>query len=298
MIEQFTKEVFESALPCVAGRPLWKDGGLCSKTGQHLYIVSLPGVLTYAMLVWSSVRASGASDKAPGKDSIRAIILKGGLPYGGKFKRWIPRTSGWRMNLLAMLRSLANQVLWLSGLPCPHCQSPLVPFTVKGGVHKGRPFVACTCESCPNRKEGKGFGFFAFTEDAEGNRLKPSDSSGVKPAEKVAGPSCPTHGPMVRMSSGKGWRCGAQGNRWENGKWSVCNETSWDHERCQPKQADMSQGVAVVNGVKMLGQLVAAMNEESEEWNEVKSNIAHMVKAEDLVGILRLLSSASIFVDK
>lgn len=49
-----------------------------------------------------------------------------------------------------------------------------------------------------------------------------------------AAPTCPVceHNPMVRMSSGKGWRCGAPGNRWANGAWTVCDGTIFD----TPKQ--------------------------------------------------------------
>ncbi len=49
-------------------------------------------------------------------------------------------------------------------------------------------------------------------------------------------PNCPMcgHHPMVRMSSDKGWRCGSPGNRWQHGRWSVCNGAIWDNAHSTP----------------------------------------------------------------
>jgi hypothetical protein len=41
-------------------------------------------------------------------------------------------------------------------------------------------------------------------------------------------PSCPKHGSMVRMTSGKGWRCNAFGNKYQDGRWTVCDYCVFD----------------------------------------------------------------------
>ena len=43
-------------------------------------------------------------------------------------------------------------------------------------------------------------------------------------------PFCNRHGtyPMVRMASNKGWRCGVDGNKWHDGRWTICSFARWD----------------------------------------------------------------------
>lgn len=43
---------------------------------------------------------------------------------------------------------------------------------------------------------------------------------------------CPKCGSnMVPMNGGKGWRCGAPGNRWNGSKWSVCDGVVWNKNK-------------------------------------------------------------------
>lgn len=221
-IENFTSAQFEAALP--AG--LWKSLGVDMKTRQLLYSVTpYPTSPMFAILVYSSILASGASSKEAGRDSIRAVIVKDGQPWGGKTVRWIDRRPGWNRRLLEALRSLTGQILWLIKCPCPACGSTLVPFTSRKGKeeNKGRPFVTCKNPDCKAPA-------WHWTETEDGQPIKPPNGK-PDPAPTDA-PTCPKCGSaMRRMTSGKGWRCATQGNAWVDGAWSKCDGAIWDNDR-------------------------------------------------------------------
>lgn len=138
MIDQYTKERFEEALPKVGGQPLWTALGL--RGGEHCYIVPVaPGVLIY---VRSTVRADGvAADTA--KDSIRCWLASddGGSALGSKDVRWIARTTGWDRRMTETLRAL-----WRLGRqlkPCACGKMMLALKVTKPGENKGRWFTKC-----------------------------------------------------------------------------------------------------------------------------------------------------------
>jgi ribosomal protein L37AE/L43A len=223
VIENFSREDFEAALP--AG--LWKDSGMDARSRQRVYTVTPFPTIPFGVLVFSSLQHDGSSSHRTGKDSIRCVIVDAaGKPYGGKPVRWIDRRPGWQERLLEYLRHLANQILWLAR-PCTGCNGPLLPFTAKSGKteNKGRGFVCCKNEGCSNP-------FWQWTEDPEGNRIPPSSHRPVPDAVPDAAPDAPTcplcKHLMVRMRSGKGWRCATPGNTWRDNCWTVCAGAIFD----------------------------------------------------------------------
>lgn len=238
-IENFTQADFEAALP----KDKWTDAGIEPHSRQRLYTVKPFAHIPYAVLVFSSLQVEGASSKGTGKDSIRCVIVDGdGKPYGGKPVRWIDRRPGWQERLLDYLRHLANQILWLAR-PCPSCGKALKPFTAKQGKeeNKGRGFVCCKNEGCASP-------LWEWTDDEEGKRIPPSAPSNAPAPVKseaqpqaapVEAPTCPVcnHHPMVRMGTGKGWRCGAPGNKWTGKDWTVCQGAIFDNAKSVPPAA-------------------------------------------------------------
>jgi hypothetical protein len=239
MIENFSKADFEAALP----KGAWRDAGIDSKTRQYIYTVTPANAGTFAILVWSSLQATGSSSKRAGKDSIRAIITHEGRPWGGKVKRWTPRTSGWRANLNETLLALRRQIVFLQ-TPCGACGGLLKPFTV--GKHdpdctrdgcvakcnKGRQFVSCKNERCPVKDSGildkKKAGAWRWCDQEQIAAVPVTQP----PAPQGESPTCPRcNYPMVRMGSGKGWRCGSPGNRWDGKAWSVCQGAIFDNAK-------------------------------------------------------------------
>jgi len=216
-VEIFTKAQFEAALP--AGK--WSSAGVVG--GENCYLVRLtPGPT--AVFVRSSVH--GDTSAECGEDSIRAwIVGADGQPLGGKSQRWVARTRNWRQHLGAMILKLDNQRRWMVG--CPHCGIMLLPFTVKakGNENKGRAFVACKNPQCPGLRPGANFGHFAFCESEDGEMLAPPE-----PALQQVAPKCPEcDAIMIRMSSGKGWKCSKSG-RWlsEERRFAGCNGSIFD----------------------------------------------------------------------
>lgn len=233
-IENFTQAEFEAALPKhkETGAPLWTCNGVDAKTQQITYTVTVNG--DYHILVWSSLKATGASTAEAGKDSIRAVITCKGTPYGGKSSRWIDRRKGWQRRLMEDLRALANQIRHVKA-GCPNCGQPCVPFTAKTAANKGRAFVACKNADCPQAKLTGKDGFFAWCESEDGSALEPMKFAPTPPpvVETPASPDCPACGVgMVRMSKGKGWRCSKAG-RYDvpSRTWSGCQGVIWDNAR-------------------------------------------------------------------
>lgn len=179
MIENFTQAEFEAALPRdKSGQALWEHAGICERSNQHLYTVTPYAGLPFAILVWSSLQVDGASSKGAGEDSIRAIITYDGKPYGGKAKRWIPRTTNWRTMLTDMLRTLSYQISWLRN-GCGSCGGVLMPFTSNKGraENKGRTFVCCKNVGCQSPD-------WKWCEDADGKPLlAPKPAAKVQPAQ-------------------------------------------------------------------------------------------------------------------
>ncbi|MDP9024250.1 MAG: hypothetical protein M3N13_02595 [Candidatus Eremiobacteraeota bacterium] len=143
MIDNFSRERFEAALPAVNGAPLWKHLGVCS--GEHCYVISVrPGVMIY---VRSSLDFSGRCAES-GEDSIRAWICsdENGTPLGSKNERWISRVSKWEARLTETLRTLwrVGSALGRRSLHCPACDHRLYALKVKKvGVNTGRFFAGC-----------------------------------------------------------------------------------------------------------------------------------------------------------
>lgn len=161
MIDQFTKDAFEAALPRVGSTPLWTHLGL--REGEHAYLVRVaPEVFIY---IRSTVRAEGRA-AAASKDSIRCWLARDpeGAPLGSKASRWITRVSGWDRRLVEELR-----LLWRLGRqlkPCPECGGrTLAKLTRKVGPNEGRWFASC--EQC-----GKFIGWLRSEPAAEAAKEK------------------------------------------------------------------------------------------------------------------------------
>jgi hypothetical protein len=141
MIDVFTRQRFEAALPVHnrTGVALWKGMGLVN--GEYCYVVAVqPGVLIY---VRSSVGPSGYAAES-GEDSIRCWIASDetGTPLGSKMSRWVTRVPGWEDRLKELLRALWTIAAQLK--PCPVCGETMKAFRVKKeGPNKGRWFTKC-----------------------------------------------------------------------------------------------------------------------------------------------------------
>ncbi len=227
-IQNFTCAEFEQALP--SGK--WADMGIDGKTHQRLYSVTPYTDCIFAILVFSSIKADGASSAEAGGDSIRAVITREGKPFGGKSVRWIARSNGWQERLLRTLKILTEQIMWLKSVRCS-CGKELVPFTVrkKDSKNKNRPFVTCVSPTCNNQ-------FYQWTRNENDEYISPNanKTAARKQEENPIAPACPkcSHSPMVRMARANGWRCATPGNRWDNGAWTVCDGVIWDDNSAKP----------------------------------------------------------------
>lgn len=140
MIDRFTKEQFEKALPVhkVTGQPLWESRGL--ENGEFVYYLPIDPMA--GILVRSSIDGSGYA-AATGEDSIRAWLVKpDGSPLGSKVSKWTTRVAGWDERLKIVLRTLWG---WrVKAGNCPKCMQPLPVFKVKKeGPNRGRVFANC-----------------------------------------------------------------------------------------------------------------------------------------------------------
>ena len=143
MIDRFTRQRFEAALPVVGGQPLWQS--LSLQQGEYCYYLPVrSGVLIY---IRSTVAADNlAADTA--KDSIRCWLAADttGKGLGSKDQRWIARTNGWDKRLTETLRNL-----WRIGhqlKSCPHCHTTMLALKTQSGENKGKWFT-----KCPNCKD-------------------------------------------------------------------------------------------------------------------------------------------------
>ncbi len=146
MIEHFTKDDFEAALPKhkVTGQPLWQPDGL--QMGEWCY--RLPVTDRIYITIRSSVHSAGYSADTA-KDSIRFWPMDAmtKLPAGSKSLRWIDRKPGWQQRLTDNLRMLYSVVH--SAGNCPTCGEPLYVYKAKQGKRKGEWFAKCQIQGCP-----------------------------------------------------------------------------------------------------------------------------------------------------
>jgi len=135
MIEQFTKEEFESALPVdkTTGEPLWEYREF--EFGEHTYIVHVPD-RHVGILVRSSVRYDDVSADA-GEDSIRLTLINTatGKPLAKKIDAWTQRTTGWQERMVEKIRMLYTKGLEMQN--CPQCNGVLVERNGKYGKFMG-----------------------------------------------------------------------------------------------------------------------------------------------------------------
>jgi hypothetical protein len=148
MIDRFSKEQFEAALPKhkETQKPLWRGLGL--QGGEYAYSIEVkPGVEVW---VRSSVRANGQAALVA-EDSIRAWLASpDGSSLGSKDQRWITRVNGWQTRMTDVLRKLYKRGLELGPCPTCGCKTTLAMKVVKEGPNKGRYFQMCSSKQCPH----------------------------------------------------------------------------------------------------------------------------------------------------
>src|SRR5688572_449905 len=104
MIETFTQEEFEAALPRhkVTQKPLWTYEGF--NMGEHCYSVFVDDKTK--IYVRSSIDATGKSADT-GEDSIRTFLVdKNNKGLGSKISKWTTRKPGWDKRMLENCRYL------------------------------------------------------------------------------------------------------------------------------------------------------------------------------------------------
>ena len=144
MIDHFTKEEFESALPVhkETGARLWDYVGL--EDGEHVYHVdsAVNGIIIH---VRSSVHEDGHS-ATTGEDSIRCWlkVWTTGEPVAPKVARWVTRVRGWEKRMSDTLRYLYKLSSYIS--QCQKCKGWKKAKRVKKpGPNRGKVFTSCDC---------------------------------------------------------------------------------------------------------------------------------------------------------
>ncbi len=238
--EIFDAPTFLAALVAALPSAKWEPLGLLDneQCWRTFPVADKP----FAVLVRSSIGPSGLCDGA-GEDSIRAYcVTEDGDYFGGKTRRWVPRTTNWRTMTADMIHKLTEQIERI--VPCPSCGEMVKPFVVKRpGPNKNRPFVKCCNDAC----EKQAF-IWCDTDDAP-----PAPAPAPRPAPVATAttdapdslatdgsgtPLCPTHGAMERMPSGKGWRC-TQNGGWDSRAkcFKGCNVVQFDdRSKCKDRQ--------------------------------------------------------------
>lgn len=144
MIEFFTKEQFENALPChkETGARLWEYIGFDDR--EHCYRLNF-GNPYCEIFIRSSVGFSGVS-RSCGKDSIRAWLCETNskLPLAKKLQRWVTRVPGWQKRLLDLLREMAKMGKRIK--LCPDCRRIMRIVEIKKGKNIGKHAVTCTAK--------------------------------------------------------------------------------------------------------------------------------------------------------
>lgn len=220
-IDRFSKDQFEATLFSIDFIKNIAPQGITN--GQYTYLLDF-GSPHVSIMLFSSIDHSGyARDNA--EDSIRAVMARKEndkivlLP--GKVQTYVTRRANWRINLSKMLKQMALLARWIQ--PCPECDK-LLRLSVR---RKDKEvFLYCQEDSenrnNPNHERHLPLTVIDFTTGEKLKEITP------EPPQENA-PTCPKcNSPMLRMSSGKGFRCGKPGNRWQNGKWSLCDGVIWD----------------------------------------------------------------------
>lgn len=169
MIEQFTKEQFELALPKnkVTGDPMWSCMGFVKGTWQYLVkiddvttVEDMPPGLQTGILIQSTVARNGIS-KDVAEDSIRLWLVEfwgefvpgaemgtwSEMPLSVKTQRWITRQPGWEKRLDLSIREL--WVMRKKAGNCPKCGRPnLIAKSKKKNDNFGRTFAGCHNYNC------------------------------------------------------------------------------------------------------------------------------------------------------
>lgn len=145
MIERFSKQEFEAALPVFlsTGSALWTELGLIN--GEYCYKIIIDDKVY--IMVRSSINKNGISADN-GTDSIRCWLVDSstGKPIANKIQRWICRTKNWRKNLTETLRNLWR--LRKSAGDCSECGCPKSIFKSKQARSKNAIFAKCMiCDS-------------------------------------------------------------------------------------------------------------------------------------------------------
>lgn len=155
MIDHFTKEEFEAALPRSKkdDKPLWTyTGALHGEHAYRVFVVREDGFQHMAIVIRSSVRPNGHS-AGVGEDSIRCWLAdsRSGAPFAAKLSKYTTRVPGWQDRMAAIIRELYKIGLALK--PCPVCKEMRRAFVVnKEGENTGRLFMSCP----PKKRDGKG----------------------------------------------------------------------------------------------------------------------------------------------
>lgn len=138
MIDHFTKEEFERALPKSKtdhSKVLWKYEGL--DKGEHCYSLLIDD--KSKIFIRSSVKGDNKSADT-GKDSIRIYLVNNdNRPIGSKISKYITRVSGWQTRLVEQLRFLFR-LRKLAGNDPSGNPMPVLKVE-KDGPNKGRFFT-------------------------------------------------------------------------------------------------------------------------------------------------------------
>ena len=183
MVDHFTKEQFEAALPRVDGVSAWTYAGQIQ--GEHCYLVPVRNLHGHcvAVMVRSSVHESGHS-AGTGEDSIRCWLVnpEDHSPMSGKLSKYVTRVPGWEKRMLGTIRELYR--LGMKLRPCPVCGCMMSLGKVKkDGPNKGRMF-----QSCRTQDKMRAHGFDWVTDRA----LVPAS------ALVVPNPRPAAHGPVLQ----------------------------------------------------------------------------------------------------
>jgi hypothetical protein len=130
MIEKFSKEEFEKALPVhkETGEPLWRGIGLFE--GEQTYAIPIMVNNEYfvTIMIRSSIDSTGFA-RDTGKDSIRLYFMLDGKPHGSKVSCYITRVKGWQDRLKKQLRIMYQRGGSLS--LCPFCKKRKAMYQAK-----------------------------------------------------------------------------------------------------------------------------------------------------------------------
>jgi hypothetical protein len=141
MIEKFSKEEFEKALPVnkLTGEPLWKHIGLYEGEQTYALPVMRNNFFYVTIIIRSSIDETGFA-RDTGKDSIRLYFMLDGKPHGSKVSCYITRVKGWQDRLDKQLRIMYKRGGSLN--LCPFCGKRKALYRSKKDK---KLFQACSC---------------------------------------------------------------------------------------------------------------------------------------------------------